>query len=110
MAQHQKKCSVEGCRKNVECGGMCSRHYNQWIYRRLSGKDAGDYQGGWPCPICAERLGNLATHMSKYHGIPLGQWYAEHDIKCSQPDCEKIAQTRGMCKHHAEYWRNGGHW
>ena len=100
MITQSKKCSIQGCHATAAIKGMCGRHYNRWIYRRMKDLPAGDCPDGWPCPICGERLGNLATHMSKHHGIGLKEYYRRHNVRCSVPGCERLAEVRGMCRMH----------
>jgi len=106
----RRKCAVPNCQMIAQCGDYCFRHYNQWIYRRKKDLAPGDSPDGWPCPICGEKLGNLAAHMSKHHGISLREYYRQHNVRCSIPDCDRLAEMRGMCRMHRRQVKEGRFW
>lgn len=99
----KKKCAIPGCTATASIKGLCRRHYNRSLYREKDELPTGDLPGGWPCPICGEKLDSLASHMDRHHGIGLKEFYRDHDIRCRHADCDHLAEKRGLCQTHYKW-------
>lgn len=111
----KRKCSFEGCEKDVLAQNLCSKHYNQ---ARHSGAITCNHtvvvnQGGCSvegCGIPAYGCGYCQKHYTKFkrYGDPLGKATRNKDRVCTVEGCESIPVGKGLCAKHWERNRKHG--